>query len=166
MTRLMGPAAVGPNIDECTTNNDPFFPLGSIVEGENGKAYRRVQFVDIGTATYAVNKMAVLADADADEWKVTIDVSGGNAIAGLHPVGVVVAVPDATHTYGWVQIRGVASAVMGSASVIAGDWLMPDSSEDGDIEEATAGTHENICAYALATIADDATGKVMLYNLG
>lgn len=163
-TRQVPKPLVTPIIDDVYAA--PPITLGAVVDGENGRAYRCVKFVDISTATYAVAKMAVLSDADADEWAVTIDVSGGTAMAGLHPVGVTVAVPTAAKPYGFVQIRGVADIVAGSAAIIAGDWLMPDSAEDGDLTEATAGTDENICAYALATIADNATGKAMLYNLG
>lgn len=161
MTRMIGlPAAVGPNLDRCTDAAE--FPLGSVVEGINGKAYRYVQFVD--AVTYAANKVCVLADADLDEWKVTIDVSGGSAMAGLHPVGVTISVPT-ENQYGWVQIAGVASVVAGSAAIVAGDYLMPDTSEDGDATEATEGTDHNIFAIALATIADDATGKALLTGM-
>jgi hypothetical protein len=37
-----------------------------------------------------------------------------------------------------------------------------DASEDGEADEGAAGTDENLVGIALATIADNATGRVML----
>ena len=162
MTAMIGlPAAVGPNLDLCT--DTPSFPLGAVVEGLNGKAYRYVQFVD--AVPYVAGHFVCLADTDADEWKVTNDRSGGSMMAGLRGVGLVfqTAVPT-ENQYGWVQIAGVGTALMGSAAVIAGDLLKPDSATDGAIDEATEGTSEPV-AVALATIADTETGKVLLTGL-
>lgn len=161
--RVCGPTNLAPNLELCTAA--PQIQLGQVVFGEAGKAYRSVKFVDISTATYAVAKMTVMADNDAEEWNVTIDVSGGTAMAGLHPTGVTIAVPTASKPYGFVQIAGVADVVAGSAAIVAGDWLKPDTAEDGDMDEATVGTHGNIGAFALETIADDATGQAQLVGL-
>ena len=50
---------------------------------------------------------------------------------------------------------------MGSASVIAGDFLAADATEDGDLAEIATGAGSHIAAVALATIADNATGVVL-----
>lgn len=164
MTAATGPKYLGPNVDKCTT--DAEHELGEIAYGKNGCLFRYVQFVD--AVAYKHGAVCVLADADQNEWKVTIDVSGGSAMAGLHPVGVIhhaTADVPTQNQYGWVQCTGVADIVAGSASIVAGDFLMPDTSEDGDATEATAGTDENIFAIALATIADNATGKALLRKM-
>lgn len=159
MTNQKGPH-IGPNLDLCTTA--PQFRLGEVVEGVNGKAYRYVQFVD--AVTYAAGHVVCLDSAAANDWKVTNDVSAN--MAGDHPVGVVFqSTPPTENQYGWVQIAGEATVLMGSAAVIAGDYLKPDDTTDGAADEATAGTHENILGIALETIADTASGRVLLRGL-
>lgn len=162
MTRMQGPH-IGPSLDKCWDTLMPAsYKLGDIVWGENGKAYRFVQFVD--AVAYVAGHVVCADMAAADDWKVTNDVSAN--MAGDHPIGVVFqAVVPTENQYGFVQIAGEAIVMVGSASVIAGDYLKPDSSEDGEADEATAGTDENIFAIALETIADNATGRVLLRNL-
>lgn len=156
MTAQIG-SHIGPSVDRCT--DDPLYTLGEIVWGKDGKAYRYVQFKD--AVTYVAGHVVCLKAAS---WAVTNDVSGN--MAGDHPVGVVFQTTVPTENqYGFVQVAGEATFVAGSASIVAGDWLKPDASEDGDMEEATAGTDENICAFALATVADNASGACLLYNL-
>lgn len=152
------PAAL--TTDFTSVDATPQFELGTIGYGTQGRRYRYVKLVDIGTAAPALNKCSYIASATT--WDVSLDVSGGSAITGLKPVGILVSVPDADHPYCWVQFAGIASFVAGSASIVAGDWLMPDTSEDGDLTEATAGTDENLVGYAVATVADDATGVIHL----
>lgn len=160
MTVMTGPTNLAPNLDLCTSTQE--FPMGTIVEGANGKAYRYVQFVD--AVTYVAGHVVCLDSAAADDWKVTNDVSAN--MAGDHPVGVVFQSTVPTENqYGWVQIAGEATVLIGSAEVIAGDYLKPDASTDGAADEATAGTDENILGVALATIGDTATGRVMLRGL-
>lgn len=161
MTQQSGPAMLGPALDVCTSTQE--LPLGEIRYGPAGKRYRYVKFVD--AVTYAAGQVVTLASATT--WDVTNDRSGGSALAGLQPVGVVFQSTVPTQNqYGFVQIAGIADVTIGSASVVAGDYLKPDSSEDGEAEEATAGTDENIVGIAMATIADNATGKVMLMIRG
>ena len=162
MTALTGPAQIAPNLDRCA--DSPEFDLGAVVEGKNGKAYRYVQFID--AATYVVGhfvyKGTYVAD---DDWRVTNDRSGGTMMAGLRGVGLVFqSVVPTEDQYGWVQCGGEGEALMGSASVIAGDLLKPDASTDGAIDEATEGTSEPV-AVALETIADTAVGRVLLTGL-
>lgn len=160
MTRITGPAQIAPNLDICT--DSPKFQLGQIVEGENGKAYRYVQFVD--AVAYVLGHLVCLDSAAANDWKVSNDYSAN--MAGDHPVGVVFqSVVPTENQYGWVQIAGEATVLAGSNAVIAGDWLKPDGTTDGAVDEATAGTDETICAVALETIADTETGRALLYNM-
>lgn len=163
MTRMKGPA-IGPSLDKCWDSLDAssYFNLGDVVEGDNGKAYRFVRFMD--AVTYVKGHVVCLHANAADQWEVTNDVSGN--VAGDHPVGVVFqdTVPT-TGQYGFVQIAGLAEVLIGSASVVAGDWLKPDSATDGAADEATAGTDENILGVAMETIADTETGTVLLRGL-
>lgn len=156
-----GPLQTGPDLEATPTTQE--FALGQVVEGKDASGrwakYRYVKFVD--AVTYVAGHVVVLADADG--WDVTNDVSGGSAIAGLHPVGVVfqTTVP-AENDYGWVQCAGLATVLAGSASIVAGDYLKVDASTDGAADEATEGTDQNIVGIAMAAISDTATGLVML----
>lgn len=161
--RMQGPH-IGPALNKCWDNlNHISYKLGDVVEGENGRFYRFVQFVD--AVTYVKGHVVCLADANADEYKVTNDRSGGSMMAGLRPVGVVFqdTVPT-QNQYGFVQIAGRATVLAGSSAVIAGDLLKPDSSTDGAADEATEGTNEP-CAIALETIADTETGEALLTGM-
>lgn len=160
-----GPDVAGINLERCDTTAQ--HRLGQVVEGVQADGtwgrYRYVQFVD----AVAYTAGDVVTPASATTWAVTNDRAGGSALAKLYPAGVVFqATVPTQNQYGWVQIAGIANVRIGSAAVIAGDELMPDSAEDGEAEEATAGTHENILGIALATIADNATGRVKLMIRG
>lgn len=155
------PKGLGVDLERCT--DDPEHELGLVVEGKQGDGtwarYRYVRFLD--AVTYVAGHVVTLASATT--WAVSNDRSGGSALAGLMPVGVVFqATVPTQNQYGWVQIAGIANIIAGSSAIIAGDYLKPDASEDGDTDEATAGTDENLVGVALATIADNATGRCML----
>ena len=140
--------------------------LGDIVEAPNhisrayGLAkYRLVKLVD---AVDAANKKLAVA-ATSGVWDVTMDVSGGTARANLWPIGMFIGTVDVSEApYCFVQISGVAAYTAGSAAIIDGDPLMSDTSEDGDLTEATAGTDENIVGWSIGTVDDNAEGLVML----
>lgn len=156
MTKMIGSVAVAPSLDSYSTEAE--FPLGSVINGEKGKKYRYVKFLD--AVAYKATDVVTIA---TETWGVTKDRSGGSAIAGLFPVGVIhtTAVPTQDQ-FGWVQIAGVATITAGSAAIVAGDYIKPDATEDGDADEATVGTDQNIIGVALATIADNATGSILL----
>lgn len=155
MTQFFGGKLLGINLDRKT--DEALHPLGAHVHSDDGgKCFRYVQFLD--AVTYIAGHVVCVAGTG---WQVSNDASGGTTFAGLWPVGFVVGDVPTQNQYGWVQCGGIVSnAVAGSAAIVAGDLLMPDT-EDGDVTEATAGTHENICAVALATIADNAAGAVL-----
>ena len=152
-----GNLAVG--VDVTRYDDTAVYTLGETAEGEDGKRYRYVKFVD--AVTYAAAKIVVLASATT--WDVTIDMAGGSALANLNAVGMCLGVPTEDQ-FGWVQFEGIATFTAGSSGIIAGDELMPDS-EDGDLTEAAGGTDENICAVSLAVVADNATGLCMLRHM-
>lgn len=152
------PLTAGPDFLAFDTSAQ--YPLGTIAHGTEGRRYRYVKLVDIATAAPAVNKCVYVASETT--WDVSLDATGGTSIAGLKPVGILISVPTVAAPYCWVQCAGIASFVAGSASIIAGDWLMGDTSEDGDLTEAAAGTDENLVGFAVATVADDATGVIHL----
>jgi hypothetical protein len=156
-----GSKGLGVNLERCSDAAE--HELGMVIDGITNLGFRAqykyVKFVD--AVTYLINKVVCMADADG--YDVSNDATGGSALANNWPVGMVFqTVVPAQNQYGWVQIRGIASFVAGSASIIAGDPLKPDGSEDGDCDEATAGTDENIVGVAMATVADNATGLMML----
>lgn len=163
MTAFYGGQLLGVDVDAFSSNTSPFdLPLGTcVMSSGGGKTYRYVRFVD--AVTYV--KGHVCSIASATQFDVTNDVSGGSALAGLWPVGVLegdgTTVPTQNQT-GFVQISGIATIIAGSAAVIAGDLLKPDAATDGASDEATAGTHENIVGVAMATIADTASGNALL----
>lgn len=158
MTQATGPKLTGVNLDRCTTAQE--HDLGEVYDGKNGKKYRYVKFED--AITYATGHFVWIGAAETD-WEVTNDISA--AMAGYVPVGVIhhaTANVPTENQYGWVQIAGMATVLIGSAAVIAGDFLKADGTTDGALDEATMGGTDVICAQALATIADAATGNVLL----
>ena len=160
-----GPKSLGADLERCSSTQE--HPLGQIVEGRTSTGqwarYRYVKFVD--AVTYLAAKAVCLASAT--QWDVTNDVSGGSALANLYPVGMTFqATPPTQNQYGCVQIAGIATFTAGSAAIIAGDPLRIDTAEDGDVEEATAGTDEAIIGVAMATVADNATGLMLLLIRG
>lgn len=157
--KFIGNNPLGVDLERCSAAAE--FPLGMVVEGLQADGtfakYRYVQFLD--AVTYVAGHVVCMDSATT--WGVSNDVSAN--MAGDHPVGVVFqATVPTENQYGWVQISGIATVLIGSAAVIAGDYLKADASTDGAADEATAGTDENLVGVALATIADAATGRVML----
>lgn len=155
-----GPKTSGINLEKCHTTAQ--HDLGQVVEGRQsgglGARYRYVKFED--AVTYLAGHVVNLGAAETD-YQVTNDISA--AMAGYVVVGVVFqTTPPLENEYGWCQISGIADVLIGSAAVIAGDWLKNDGTTDGAADEATAGTDEALVGQAIATIADAAIGKVLL----
>lgn len=158
--RMTGPGISGANLERIDTAAQHL--LGSVVEGVTALGhwakYRYVKFED--AVTYVAGNFCNLG-AGETTWEVTNDIS--NAMAGQVPVGVVFQTTVPTEgTYGWVQIAGIATVLIGSAAVIAGDFLQNDGTTDGALDEATMGGATVIVAQAIATIADGATGLAVL----
>jgi hypothetical protein len=140
--------------------------LGDVVEAPNhiSRAYgmARYRLVKLADAVDAANKKCCTS-ATSGVWDVTLDQDGGGTPrANLAPIGMFIGVVDVSETpYCFVQISGVAAYTAGSASIIDGDYLMPDT-ENGDLTEATEGTDQNIVGWSIGTVADNAEGLVML----
>lgn len=161
MTAFLGEKTVGVNLDKCS--DDQLHELGQVVRGPNGNLYRYVKFLD--AVTYVAGHVVTLASAST--WNVTNDRSGGSSLGAHIPVGVVFQSTVPTQNqFGWVQITGIATVLIGSAAVVVGDVLVCDTATDGAAEEDdyTAVAHVDIrfVGVALATIADTATGAVLL----
>lgn len=158
--RYTGPKGAGINLELCTSTQEHI--LGQVVEGITALGhwakYRYVKFED--AVTYVAGHFCNMGAGETG-WEVTNDIS--NAMAGYVGAGVVFQETVPTEgQYGWVQCAGIATVLIGSAAVIAGDWLKNDGTTDGALDEATAGTDEEIWAQAIATIADTATGLAVL----
>ncbi len=158
--RYTGAKAAGANLEVCTDTAQ--HTLGQVVEGVTALGhwakYRYVKFED--AVTYVAGHFVNLG-AGETTWEVTNDISA--AMAGYVPVGVVFQTTVPTENqYGWVQCAGIATVLIGSASVIAGDFLKNDGTTDGALDEATMGGTDVIVAQAIATIADTATGLALL----
>ena len=162
--RYTGPETLGVNLERIDSSAK--HALGQVVEGitdlGHWAKYRYVKFED--AITYVAGHFCNMG-AGETSWEVTNDIS--NAMAGYVGAGVVFQATVPTEgTYGWVQCAGIATVLIGSAAVIAGDWLKNDGTTDGALDEATAGTDHEIHAQAIATIADTATGLAVLRIAG
>jgi hypothetical protein len=151
---------LGINLELCST--DKLHELGMETKGVDASGYvgryRYVKFSD--AVTYVLGHAVVPVAGQAIPWVVTNDASNGMAHYPFMGVVFQATVPT-QNQYGWVLYRGRGSIVAGSASIIEGDWLKFDGTTDGALDEATEGTSE-VAGYALATIADNATGLAML----
>lgn len=154
-----GPKQLGVNLELCT--DDQLHPLGTIVEGMNTYGSARYMYVKFEDAVTYVAGHFVNRGAGETTWNVTNDISA--AMAGYQPAGLVFqATVPTQNQYGWVQRTGTGTFLAGSAAIIAGDWLKNDGTTDGALDEAVAGTDEDIVAQALATVSDTATGLCQL----
>lgn len=158
--QFTGPMGMGVNLERIDATQQ--HPLGMIVEGRTALGhwakFRYVKFED--AVTYVAGHFCNMGAGETN-WEVTNDIS--NAMAGYVPAGVVFQSTVPTEgTYGWVQCAGIATVLIGSAAVIAGDALKNDGTTDGALDEATRGGTDVICATAIATIADTTTGLAVL----
>lgn len=158
--KFTGPLHLGSNPEQC--DDTQLFPLGTIAEGVTALGhwakFRYVKFED--AVPYVAGHCTWMGAGETD-WEVTNDISA--AMAGYVPAGIVFQNTVPTEgQYGWVQCAGIATVLIGSASVIAGDALKADGTTDGALDEATRGGTDVITATALATIADTATGLALL----
>ncbi len=161
--KATGPHA-GADLERCTDAAQ--FPLGTVVKGLTQEGYpAEFTYVKFEDAVTYVRGHFVNVGAGETDFEVTNDIS--NAMAGYIGVGLVFQNTVPTEgQYGWVQSKGLGIALMGSASVIAGDALKNDGTTDGALDEATRGGTDEIVAVATATIADTATGVVRLTIAG
>ena len=142
----------------------------------------RYHYTDAGDVSAALKKFAVLATDDSagdsvfsggvkravssDQAVVTIEYTSGSAIGGDAKhigMGMMLGVPTQLLPVHFIQISGFCEYTAGSASIIAGDYLVPDDAENGDLEEGD-GTPGDTYAQAQENVADDGTGTCKLRN--
>lgn len=143
----------------------------------------RYHYTDAGvvaTADRTVKKFALLATDDSaailaglskravasDQAVITTDTTGGNAVGGDGKhigMGTLLGTPTAALPVCYIQISGYPEFTAGSSSIVAGDFLIPDTTENGDMTE-NDGTAGDVYGQAQETVADDATGTFKLRN--
>lgn len=89
------------------------------------------------------------------------DLAGGTGI-GTVPLGVGIAAIAETY-YGWIQVEGVSEEMTGDGSVAEGEFVVPDVSNDKQIDTMAAGEEAQVMGWALA---DDAPAvNIMISGL-
>lgn len=136
------------------------YSLGELAFGDDGKVYRYVKFLD--AVTYVAGH--VVTRASATLWHVTNDRSGGSAIGGLEPVGVVLGVPTEGQ-FGWVQVGGVATVLAGAA-ITAGQVIAVDAATDGAADRWDDGLTDAVVAHDLNSTFSDTEAEAALDALG
>lgn len=135
-----------------TTQN---FTLGSLGQTQDGKVYKYVKY-EAATAAVAgvageVAYYATVAVGDATGTIVTSDLSDSDEVGA----GVLqAALTDGT--YGWVQVKGIATLTIALTAGADGDPLTPTGAADGTLD-VTALVTDSICATAI-----DASAKVIM----
>jgi hypothetical protein len=142
-------------LDLTTIDSTPKFRLGQTAQQEDGKVYKYVKY-EAGAAAVAgvageVAYYATIAVGDATGTVVTSDLSDSLE------VGAGVLQADLTDgSYGWVQIKGIATLSIALTAGADGDPLTPTGSTDGSLD-VTAATTDSICATAF-----DISEKIIL----
>ncbi len=156
------PATIPDPIGTTYDGTEDDFPILGTLFKDNEQIYKFVKLVSVDGAA---NKMTYLTTT-ANE--VTIDEDATDIATTIHATGMCTGTVDISDKpYAWVQVTGTATFHAGSAGISKGVYLMPDSdnTDNGNLTAATAGTDANICAIAMATVADDATGLCHLKNI-
>lgn len=132
--------------------------VGTIRWEAGGKCYKYVLYESgAGSVAAAAGKMAYIyaaAGASAGDYtKVTCDLSDSAEVgAGVMQA----AVPDGS--YGWMQIKGIATLAAALTAGADGDPLTPTGATDGTLDVSAAVT-DHVCAYAV-----DASAKLVLLD--
>lgn len=128
------------------------FTLGSLGQTQDGKIYKYVKY-DAATAAVAgvageVAYYATVAVGDATGTIVTSDLSDSDEVGA----GVLqAALTDGT--YGWVQVKGIATLTIALTAGADGDPLTPTGAADGTLD-VTALVTDSICATAIDASAN------------
>lgn len=142
-------------MDLTAIDTTPGFTLGSLGQDANGKIYKYVKY-EAATAAVAgvageVAYYATVAVGDATGTIVTSDLSDSDEVGA----GVLqAALTDGT--YGWVQVKGVATLTIALTAGADGDPLTPTGAADGTLDVTAAATSA-VCAYAL-----DASAQIIM----
>ena len=141
---------------EVTAGASPEFAVGTIGMGNDGKAYKYVQY-DTGAGSVAGtagNVAYYYAPSAASAGSTTVVTSDLSDSAGLGAGVLVAAMGDGD--YGWVQVRGPATLTTALTAGADGNALTPVGSTDGALDVCAAVTDHH------AAIAVDASAKIVL----
>lgn len=122
-------------------------PLGSVYfDFTNVKTYRYI----IAAAACIDDTLNIIQPICADTGGVHIasnDLASGTGI-GTVPLGVGIAA-IAEGYYGWIIIGGETGQVVGDGSVAEGEFVVPDVSNDKQVDTMAAGEEAQVMGYAL-----------------
>jgi hypothetical protein len=131
----------------------PVHNLGALYQAEDtGYVYRYVR----AGAACANGRIAATESVCKDsggDWWVNNDFAGGTGLGVNFPAGLAIAaIPQGF--YGWVLVNGVGTAISDGA-VSAGEAIVLDSANDGDVDTMAAGEEHQV--FAVATADDSGT---------
>lgn len=120
--------------------------LGSLFTDNTGNTYRYVLLSATSACAATQGSVARIADADADAWDVTVDVSEAIGTTTGKVVGVFQNAVTAGQ-YGWVLVSGMGE-VRTDAGVAAGDYLVGHTA-DHEADTMADGEEEQVFGQAL-----------------
>ena len=128
---------------------------------ENAKAYRYSKVAAAVTNDVIAITESVCADSGG-VFYVNNDFAEGTGLGVATPMGVAISQISEGY-YGWMQVGGVATVIT-DGSVAAGEALVLDSSNDGDVDTMADGEEEQVFGFATADDADT-VGTMLLKGL-
>lgn len=142
-------------VDLTVIDTSPKFKLGELIQQDDGKIYKYVKYEAASAATAGVAGRvayyAKVAVGDATGTIVTSDKSDSDEVGA----GVLqAALTDGS--YGWIQVKGVATLTIALTAGADGDPLTATGAADGTLDVIAAVTDVK-CAVAI-----DASEKIIL----
>lgn len=142
-------------VDPTVIDSSPKFKLGELAQQDDGKIYKYVQY-EAGSAAVAgvageVAYYATVSVGNATGTIVTSDLSDSDEVGA----GVLQAnLTDGS--YGWIQVKGVATLTIALTAGADGDPLTATGASDGTLDVSALVT-DVVCAVAI-----DASEKIIL----
>jgi len=142
-------------VDLTAIDSSPKFKLGELAQQDDGKIYKYVQYeaapADVPGVAGEVAYYAKISIGDATGTIVTSDLSNSIEVGA----GVLQApLPDGS--YGWIQVKGIATLSIGLTAGSDGDPLTATGANDGTLDVSST-ISSVICAVAL-----DASANIIL----
>lgn len=142
-------------VDLTVIDTSPQFKLGELAQQDDGKIYKYVKYEAATAATAGVAGevayYATVAVGDATGTIVTSDLSDSDEVGA----GVLqAALTDGS--YGWIQVKGVATLTIALTAGADGDPLTATGAADGTLDVSGAVT-DVVCAVAI-----DASEKIIM----
>lgn len=142
-------------VDLTVIDTSPQFKLGELAQQNDGKIYKYVKYEAATAATAGVAGevayYATVSVGDATGTIVTSDLSDSDEVGA----GVLqAALTDGS--YGWIQVKGVATLTIALTAGADGDPLTATGAADGTLDVSAAVT-DVVCAVAI-----DASEKIIL----